>query len=144
MLSTTLPEMLHTEQLSTLQEENIIPEAASQGMTSGDNIYSSGTFVSVQMAVAIDGKKYIGTVSNCTPTWDITHPVYYTRILLSFRCLLEMTGFRLQGSFGFILLNQMQWWNYIKFMYSFRCGQVILTTAISQAWILSSLFREHN
>lgn len=59
MLSTALPKTLHTEQLSTLREENIIPEAVSQGMTSGDNIYSFGTFVSVQMAVAIDGKNIL-------------------------------------------------------------------------------------
>lgn len=39
MLSTMFPEMLHTEQLSTLQEKNIIPEAVSQGKMSGDNIH---------------------------------------------------------------------------------------------------------
>lgn len=68
MLSTILPEMPHTWELSILQKENIIPAAVSQGVTSGDNIYFFGTFVSLQMAVAIDGKQYIGTVSNCTPT----------------------------------------------------------------------------
>lgn len=68
MLSTILPEMPHTWELSILQEENIIPAAVSQGVTSGDNINFFGTFVSLQMAVAIDGKQYIGTVSNCTPT----------------------------------------------------------------------------
>lgn len=59
MLSTTLPEMLHGGQLSTLQEENIISEAASQGVMSGDNIYSFGTFVPVQMAIATGGKNIL-------------------------------------------------------------------------------------
>lgn len=57
MLSTMLPEMLYTELFSTSQEENIIPEVASHRMMSGDNIYSFGTSVFLQMAAAIDGKK---------------------------------------------------------------------------------------
>lgn len=68
MLSTVLPERPHAEHLFTLEEENITPEVVSQGMMSGDNIYSFGIFISVQMVVAKDGKKYIGTVSSCAPT----------------------------------------------------------------------------
>jgi len=51
--------MPHAEHLFTLEEEDIIPEVVSQGMMSGDNIYSFGSFISVQMAIANDGKNIL-------------------------------------------------------------------------------------
>lgn len=132
MLSTMLPKMQHTEQLSTLPEKNIIPAAESQGIMSGDNIHLLELLFLCRWQLPLMEKIYWSGIRLHTHLGHNSSHVLHKNIV-KFQMSPGMAGFRLQGRFGLILLKQMQWQNYIKFTCSFHCGQVILKAAISQA-----------
>lgn len=138
-------EMQHTEQLSTLQEKNIIPEAESQEIMSGDNICSLERHCLCRWQLPLMEKIYWYSIKLHTHLGHNSSHVLHKNIV---KFQMSPGNGRLWTSgkvwINFFLLNQMQWRNYTKFSCSFHCGQVILMTAISQALILSSLFREHN
>lgn len=97
-------EMQHIEQLSTLQEKNIIPEAESQEIMSGDNIHSLELLFLCRWQLPLLEKIYWYGIKLHTHLGHSSSHVFHKNIV-KFQMSLETAGFRLQGRFGLILLN---------------------------------------
>lgn len=135
--------MQHTEQPSTLQEKNIIPEAESQEIMSGDNIHLLELLFLCRWQLPLMEKIYWYGIKLHTHLGHNSSHVLHKNIV-KFQMSPGNGKLFTSGKVWINLLSQIQWQNYVKVICSFHCGQVILMTAISQAWILSSLFREQN